>query len=463
MSPSRLRDRPVLILALLFLASLGLITPYVRGDGNGYYAYVRSVVLDHDLDFRDEYAHADPKFRENLFKRGITPRGYVDNPWAPGSAVLWLPFFLAGHIVALAANAAGAAVAVDGFSPPYRWAVATGTAAFTFAGLLLAFRIARDYVEPPAALAAVLGIWAASSLPVYMYFLPTLAEPNASFVVALLLYTWQRTRRGRGRWQWGLLGLLAGFSAAVKYETVVFAAVPALALFRARQQGDPAARPDAGTAGVVALGFLAGALPHLVIKTILYGRPWISGYEENLSIILLKPHPIELLFSSLHGMFSWTPVLLVASLGLIRLAWRDREMLLAISVPCLALFYLASCWQSLGVGGSSFGNRLFVSATVVFVLGLALAVQWAVARVRMRWVGLAIGALAAWNALFVLQFGLGLLPRGDYFPWSRMIANQFRVPAVAVRYAPLFFRDRDAFISVIQGIEREQRLRGLQH
>ncbi|HBH02526.1 MAG: hypothetical protein A2X36_05745 [Elusimicrobia bacterium GWA2_69_24] len=450
-------------LVVVFVLSLFLITPYVRGDGNGYYAYVRSVILDGDLNFENEYARADPKFRENLFKRRITPRGYLDNPWAPGSAVLWAPFFLAGHAIATAGNALGLAVPLDGFSPPYRWAVAVGTATFAFAGLLLGYRLARGWVAPPVALAAVVGIWVASSLPVYMYFLPMLAEPNASFVVALLLYVWHRTRGGRRPWQWAALGLLAGFSAAVKYETIVFAAVPALALVRARQQGDPAARPGWRGAALVALGFGVGLVPQVVIKTILYGRPWAFGYEEPFWVIFLSPRPVELLFSSLHGMFTWTPILLAATLGLFRLFRRDRELAIVVGVPWLLLFYLASCWQSLGVGGSSFGNRPFVSATPVFVLGLALALDWAAQRCRLRWIGVAVAALGVWNVLFIVQFGLGLIPRGDYFPWSRMVLNQFRVPVIALQYGPLFFTNRDAFIRAVQALEHEQRLQGVQY
>jgi hypothetical protein len=451
------------VLGFVFLLSLFFVTPYVRGDGNGYYAYVPSIILDGDLNFENEYARADPKFRENLFKRGITTRGYLDNPWGPGSAVMWAPFFLAGHGIAAAANALGLPVPLDGFSPPYRWAVAIGTATFAFAGLLLGYRLACAYVTPPVALAAVLGIWAASSLPVYMYFLPMLAEPNASFVIALLLYVWHRTRRGRLPWQWFTLGALAGFSAAVKYETIVFAAVPALALFRTRQQGDPAAQPGWRDGALVVLGFGVGLSPQLVIKSILYGRPWAFGYEEPFWVIFLSPRPVELLFSSLHGIFSWTPILLVATLGLFRLVRLDRELALVIGIPCLLLFYLASCWQSLGVGGSSFGNRPFVSVTMVFVLGLALAVEWATQRWSFRWLGVILAACGIWNALFIVQFGLGLIPRGDYFPWSRMILNQVRVPVVAMRYAPLFFRDREAFIRAIQAVENEQRSRGVQY
>ena len=48
------------ILALIFLCSLPLVNPWVRGDGVGYYAYVRSLLIDHDLHFDDEWLAANP-------------------------------------------------------------------------------------------------------------------------------------------------------------------------------------------------------------------------------------------------------------------------------------------------------------------------------------------------------------------------------------------------------------------
>ena len=48
----------------LFALTLPLVNPYVRGDGNGYYAYVRSAVIDHDLNFENEFRHGDPLFKE---------------------------------------------------------------------------------------------------------------------------------------------------------------------------------------------------------------------------------------------------------------------------------------------------------------------------------------------------------------------------------------------------------------
>src|SRR5439155_424997 len=51
------------VLAAALLATLPLVNPYLRGEGNGYYAYVRSLVLDHDLRFDDEYRGGPPRHR----------------------------------------------------------------------------------------------------------------------------------------------------------------------------------------------------------------------------------------------------------------------------------------------------------------------------------------------------------------------------------------------------------------
>src|SRR5262245_50132162 len=48
---SRGRWRPGWVLAGCFAITLALVNPYVRGDGNGYYAYIRSLVIDGDLRF----------------------------------------------------------------------------------------------------------------------------------------------------------------------------------------------------------------------------------------------------------------------------------------------------------------------------------------------------------------------------------------------------------------------------
>jgi len=167
------------------LASLPVVNPHIRSDGNEYYAYVRSIVIDHDLQFDNEYARGEDTFKEALGgELGISPSGYRRNIASVGPSLLWTPFFLAGHAAAHMMAARGQAVPVDGYSWPYLWACAGGTAFYAFLGLWFSYRLALRFAAPGPALFATILVWLASSLPVYLYFLPFHAHAMAMFSVA---------------------------------------------------------------------------------------------------------------------------------------------------------------------------------------------------------------------------------------------------------------------------------------
>ena len=163
------------VLLVLFLLSLPMLNPWVRGDGVGYYAFARAPLIQHNLDFTRDYQEANASFRENRLDKNGQPTpefrtrtGHIENHFTVGPAILWAPFLLATHAGVYLARAMGSVVAADGFSSPYRIAMALATAVYGFLGLLISFRLARKYVDVTWALLATLAIWWASSLPVYM-------------------------------------------------------------------------------------------------------------------------------------------------------------------------------------------------------------------------------------------------------------------------------------------------------
>ena len=82
---------------MLFLLTLPLINPWVRGDGVGYYAYARAMLIQHNLDFRSDWEHANQSFRMarllgydgQVRPHEYTRTGHVNNHFAMGSAILW--------------------------------------------------------------------------------------------------------------------------------------------------------------------------------------------------------------------------------------------------------------------------------------------------------------------------------------------------------------------------------------
>src|ERR1700722_6701051 len=115
--------RSYTILIVLFVLSLPLVNPWVRGDGVGYYAYVHSLLIDHDLHFDNEWLAANSSFLQartdangHLLPNQYSPTGYVKNHFSIGPSILWAPFLLMTHTVVLGLDRLGAHIPADGYS-----------------------------------------------------------------------------------------------------------------------------------------------------------------------------------------------------------------------------------------------------------------------------------------------------------------------------------------------------------
>src|SRR5258708_20971638 len=146
-------------------------------------------------------------------------------------------------------------------------------------------------------------------------------------------------------------------------------------------------------------------LPTFLTRYFVYGGFFETGYVPIEAWEWRSPWFLAVVFSANHGLFSWTPLLLIATGGLF-LFWR-RFPAIGISVICVLLvFYYFMAAYPDWAGISSYGNRFFVSLTVFFVLGLAPVLQAIASRLRSR--AAASAGLAAALGLF-RRWNLGLL------------------------------------------------------
>src|SRR5580658_10537126 len=92
------------LLVFLFLLTLPLSNPWVRGDGVGYYAFARSLLIEHRLDFTKDWQAANASFRMARLDDDGNPKpveytatGRIDNHFSVGPAILWSPFLIPTH------------------------------------------------------------------------------------------------------------------------------------------------------------------------------------------------------------------------------------------------------------------------------------------------------------------------------------------------------------------------------
>ena len=470
----------VKLLFFLFLLSLPLVNPWVRGDGVGYYSYLRSALIDHDLRFENDYLAGNDSFvasrvdaQGRLIPGEYTRTGYVENHFTVGPAILWAPAVLAVHAGVLLVDHFGGRIPADGHSHPYLMALALSTASYGFLSLLLAFRIARKYFEQRWAFLATIGLWLASSLPVYMYFNPSWSHALSAFAVALFLWYWDRTQLRRTMGQWALLGAMAGLMGNIYYPNVIVLIFPGLEIIHVLRgaRGESALAPWRKLVPCCALFgavFIVSLLPTFVTRQIIYGNPFETGYPGIRTWNWTSPALLQVLFSSDHGMFSWTPILILATVGLFFLIKRNT-LLGAGSLLTFAVYYYFIASYPDWDGLSSFGNRFFVSLTPIFILGLtALYSSFS------HWIGKSSRAVAlagaatllftVWNVGFIFQWGTHMVPARGKISWNEMVHNQLVVAPLRLTHSleTYFLHRKDMMRHIEQEDIEQQKVQGTQ-
>ncbi len=432
-------------LLILFGLTLPLLNPWIRGDGVGYYAYARAPLIEHNLDFTHDYQSANESFREARCDANGQPKaefrtrtGHLDNHFTVGPAILWSPFLLLAHSGVLLAKTLGFHVAADGFSAPYRYAIAFATGLYGFLALFFSFRLASKYVSPTWSFVATLTIWWASSLPVYMYFNPSWSHAHSAFMVALFLWYWERTREDRNARQWVVLGLITGLMLNVYYANLMVVTVVLVeAVWQHSEILRKAREEHNRSLSLLSRQFLFGIvvcvclLPTFVSRSIVYGGPFETGYLSIRNFLWSSPVFLQLLFSANHGLLSWTPVLILSLLGSILFIPVNSR----IGIPFLAAivaFYLFFSLYPDWAGISSFGNRFFISLTALFIFGLGVTLKTAAERFSQQRTALlafvmVLSCFVLWNLGMIYQWGTHLIPARGPISFSEAAYNQFHV------------------------------------
>ncbi len=437
--------RPALI--LLFILTLPLVTPKIRGaDEIQYFSHLRSMAFDRDVDFENEYrwfvAH-DPSglaaFRETFLDRREAATGRPINFTPIGCALLWSPFYLLAHAGVLVAHALGSSVLADGFSLPYQAAACYGSSLYGFVGLLLLHDVLRRRFVEPAASWATAGVWLASPLLYYMSLAPGFSHANSVFAVSLLLWLALRASHKDRLSDWVITGLAGGVCGLIREQDALFLLIPAGLIVQGK------ARLERRGMALVALGAAAAVCfaPQLLIYQATNGTLSPSKLVTR-KMSWASPHALEALFDPAHGLFFWSPLLLLATLGLAHHAWRRRDaisfLLLGALVMQVWINGAVESWHQAG----AFGSRRFVAATPLLAFGLAAMIQSLDQR------RFAVGAVLAlcvwWNVSLMVQFGLELMDR-QRLEWPKVAVNQFtEVPRRLGRTTLLFFTDRERLL-----------------
>lgn len=418
-------------LTLIFVCCLiALITigGRVASDGYNYYAYLRSMVIDGDIDFHNDFENYGSAFWRT-YKPADTVTGYYTNVFSVGPAILWAPFYLIAHGAVLLVNFFGWSIPANGFSEPYQLSVALASQIYAFIGILMMFRLLRRYYPAGISFISTIAIWLGTFLVYYMIFEPSMSHSLSFFSVTLFLYLWHSSRSTRKTKDWVWLGLSAGLMMLVRWQNGIFMALPAsealiIYLGLLRKQDWPNAF-NLLKKHILFLSMVATAfLPQMLVWKIIYGG-FLTIPQGTSFMKWTSPFMLETLFSSRHGLFSWHPLFLFGALGWFPLYRRDKLLAGATLVLFLIMTYVNSVVSDWWAGWS-FGMRRFDGFLAFLGLGLAAFLTTTKNLVQKNpssVIAILVALFISGNLLFINQFRGRVVHQGGVVSFQTVYKN----------------------------------------
>jgi hypothetical protein len=358
---------------------------FIVSDARGYYVYLPAIVIEGNLRFEKQITQHWGRERELglIMMTHRTPRGYVVDKYPAGLAMTVAPSFLIAHAITRVLSAAThlAAFTPDGYTIVYQILDLIFVLFIGWAMMVLCDKlIIREFTVAPYAVAAgIVLYWVCSNYVWYYFREPFMIHIVSAFWVVSSIYLLVQIVRDAEAKNLravpiALLGFTFGISIVCRPTNAFITPVFVWALYRIVQEGQLAEflkRVPAGLTILIPTG-VQMALWYRMSGSLLY---YSYGHER---FYFLHPALWQTLFHTHHGLFLWSPILLLSVLGI---AWgfplapaRGRQILAALCVSGVVLWYVNSSWWAWWFGWA-FGARAWIELAPLFIMGLVFFVD----------------------------------------------------------------------------------------
>ncbi len=422
---------PVAIVMLIHYFMTGFV---IYNDGRGYYLYLRSAVIDRDINFSNEWAYYNSAYSKfssepravNLPR--ITKTGHTEDIHLIGNAIMWSPFFLAAHAASLLLNSTGLPVKADGYTFLYEMSIGIASLIYGFLGMWLIYKFCRKWFEKGTALLATIAVWYGTAAFWYHAVEPSMSHMNSLFLIALFTSLWYNTLEKRTKAQWLMLGLMLGLIYLVRQQEIVLGLLPAFEVAKSilKKIDFKRARTlikNAANAATFGVGMLIALLPQMLVWKRMYGSFMVFTYGNTVLTyrdttgveipLWTIPQLIPILFSLESGMWR-VPLLALSIAGVFLFAARVRGIAWYFLAIVITEFILTASWTGWTNG---YGIRLLVGMSIFFALGAAELIERLKKKLGVRVTRTAVFLLIAANfvnmVIVMLSEVSSRIPLGD--------------------------------------------------
>lgn len=390
--------------------------PFVQGDARAYFAYLPSLVMDRDIDLRNEFAVIQIEAATE-FPFGAGFHGRARNPFPVAPALLWLP----GYSLGLGIDAATRKALPSAQPLGYGAGAALGTAVWSIllvgVGAEFTRRLVRQGVGIREAFPATIMAWLGTPALYYTVITPLYSHAPAWVAVSVMLWcAWRAAEDPHrlGVWIWS--GLAAGWVVAVRLQDAPLLVVPATCLAMTLPSLHSSRRAS-GAVIVWICSVMAGYLAQGLTWYWLHGEVIPFGGTAAMATPTLSNLRGILFSLGYRGWISWTPLVLPGLIGLgLLTSRRERAVTRGFALSAIAGLVgmvLIDLTHPFGAG-AAFGGRRYVSATPLIALGLAALLAPSMESRARRAAWLLLPALTVWNLCLLVSYELLVIRHGVY-------------------------------------------------
>lgn len=373
----------VLFAILVILAiTVGSDFPHkaLSWDIFGYYLYLPFTFIYQDLGLKnfavvqgiiDQYQNT-ASFYQALPQAG----GYYVMKYPMGMALMYLPWFVIGHVWALFSD-----YAADGFSHPYQAALYYGSFVYTALGLVFLRKSLRSFFKPITVAIVLLSIVFGTNYMVHTVWhgQGLMSHNYLFFTFSLVLWLTIRWHQKPAFWTAIGLGASIGISALSRPTEILVLMVPLLwqitdkeTLVKKAQLFWQRRRDLIGAALMIAL---FGSM-QLVYYKVLTGKFLFNSYGGNAGegLDLDNPYLWQVLFSFRKGWLLYTPLMGLALLGFVSLYRKMKAAFYAVLLYFLLSFYVIASWSCWWYA-DCFSQRAVIPMYVMLSMPLAALIE----------------------------------------------------------------------------------------
>jgi hypothetical protein len=328
-------------------------------DVNQYYSYLPLAIIYGDMDL----------LKHNHDYWGITaPNGGVVPKVTYGMALMYSPFFLLGHKIAINQHSPP-----DGYSEPYAICIHYGSFLYCFLGLILLALVLKRFFSDAVTAITLITLFFVTNLFFYTMRDAEMTHSHTFFLLSLLLLLTCKWHEKNKSIYFLWIGLTTGLLALIRPNEILFIVI--FIGYQVHSFSDLKEKLrkiffSYKNIPLFLLGFLILWLPQMIFWKIKTNQFLFFSYGSQESFFWVDPQIINLLFSYRKGWFLYTPVMLFSIIGLFMMKGKNAGFKFPVIIYLLLNIYLLSAWWCWWYGGG-FGMRALVQSYAILAIPLA--------------------------------------------------------------------------------------------